>query len=144
MKKIIAGLFAMGLLMLINSCKKKEVDDVTITYDVSISNTKRAAYIEIVNSSGGRDVEVVNQNNFTRSYTVKSNVTKLAYSVDLYCYSKLVNGSSTNYEPQSITINIKEDDKVIKTVTRSGSASIFISSSDITADLPTAVKYKSK
>jgi C4-type Zn-finger protein len=45
-------------------------------------------------------------------------------------------------QPQTIIINIKEDDKVIKTLTKSGTASIYINNGDISASLPSATKYK--
>ena len=128
--------------LFIGSCKKKEVADVTISYEVTLSNPSRNATIEYINDSGGEDLAVVNTSTFTKSFTVKSNATKVTYGMYLTCYSKYVSGSSTDFQSQTVTIDIKEDDKVIKTITRSGSSNIYINSSEINASLPSATKYK--
>ena len=143
MKKITVLSLAFALVSFtFSSCKKREVADVTITYEVLLSNPARTATMTYVNSTGGNDLDFLTTSSFTKSYTVKSSSTKVNYGISLNCYQKNVTGSSTSFQPQDITINIKEDDKVIKTLTRSGSASIYIYSGDISASLPSATKYK--
>jgi hypothetical protein len=143
MKKITVLSLAFALLSFtFSSCKKREIADVTITYEVLLSNPARTASITYVNSTGGTDIQGITTSSFTKSYTVKSSSEKVNYGISLNCYSKYVTGSVTTYQPQDVTINIKEDDKVIKTLTRSGSASIYIYSGDISASLPSATKYK--
>lgn len=133
-------ILGLGLISL-NSCKKKEVADETITYEVTVTNPDRSSTIEYVNSSGGKDLAVITSS-YSKSFTVKSNTSKVNYGMSLSCYAKYVSGSSTTFQPQEITINIKEDDKVVKTISKSGSSDIYISSSDFNASLPTATKYK--
>ena len=143
MKKITVLSLAFALVSFtFSSCKKKEVADVTITYEVLLSNPARTASITYVNSTGGTDIQGITTSSFTKSYTVKSSSEKVNYGLSLNCYSKYVTGSTTTYQPQDVTINIKEDDKVIKTLTRSQTGSIYIYSSDISASLPSATKYK--
>ncbi len=128
--------------LVLNSCKTKEVADETISYEVILSNPNREAYIEYANQSGGNDIEIVNTANFKKTYTVKSNVAKQNYKMSVSCYAKYVEGSSTQFQAQTITVNILEDDKVVKTKTISGSSNLDIYSSEVTASLPTAIKYK--
>ena len=139
MKKITVLSIAFSLLAItFSSCKKREIADVTITYEVLLSNPARQATMTYVNSTGGSDYDVLRTNSFTKSYTVKSSSTKVKYDLYLTC-PMLVSGTS---QPQTVTINIKEDDKVIKTLTRSGTASISIYYGDISASLPSATVYK--
>jgi len=133
---------AVCISLFISSCKKKEVADETITYEVTLSNPNRTAYMEFANETGGNDAANVNTTSFTKSYTVKSSASKQTYALSLSCYAKYVTGSTTQYQSQSITVNIKEDDKVIKTITKTGSSDLYIYSSEISASLPTATKYK--
>jgi hypothetical protein len=132
---------SLGILTL-SSCKKKEVADETITYEVFVTNAARNSTIEYTNESGGKDLAVLTTGSFSKSYTIKSNASKITYGISLSCYSKYVTGSSTTFQPQDVTINIKEDDKVVKTISKSGSSDIYISSSEINASLPSATKYK--
>jgi hypothetical protein len=140
MKKITVLSLAFALVSFtFSSCKKREVADVTITYEVLLSNPARTATMTYVNSTGGNDLDFLTTSSFTKSYTVKSSSTKVNYDLYLTCYSKIVSGTP---QPQTIIINIKEDDKVIKTLTKSGTASIYINNGDISASLPSATKYK--
>lgn len=133
---LIAALFSFS------SCKKTTVADETVTYRVTLSNPDRTASITYYNETGGQDMAIVNTPSFTQSFTIKSNATKKTFALTLSCYSKYVTGSSTSFQPQTVTVDILEDDKVMKTITRSGSSSIYIYSSEISASLPTATKYK--
>lgn len=142
MKTKVLLMSAICISLFISSCKKKDVADETITYEVTLSNPSRTAYMEFGNETGGKDAANANTSSFTKSYTVKSNASKQTYALSLSCYAKYVSGSTTQFQNQSITVNIKEDDKVIKTITKSGSSDLYIYSSEISASLPTATKYK--
>ena len=145
MNKLTIAILAISALFF-TACKKKEVADVTVTYKVTLSNPNREFYIRYINETGGTDQEVISTASWTKTFTIKSDVDKVPFELWGACYAEEVPGSSTQYQPQSVTLSIMEDDATIDTKTVSGTSSIYIDSyeDEVYAELPSAVKYTNK
>lgn len=143
MKKYLV--IALSILSL-TACKKREVDDVTIKYEVTISNPNRPVHIYYKNDTGDEDQDyITSTTTFTKSYVIKSDKAKDDFYVDFSCGSSY-NSNTQSYESQTITVKLYEDDKVRDQDTWSGSA--YLSSwhtydtKEVADSLPSAIKYK--
>jgi hypothetical protein len=114
----------------------KEVADIEIKYEFTATNPNKYIDVTYVNSTGGNDEANDNRTTYwSKTYTVKSDAVKQFYKMTVYMYSY----SSTSNTDQTVRANIIADGKVVATKEVSGSA---FNSFSITAELPTAIKYK--
>lgn len=122
-------------------CKKSEVDDVTISYEVTISNVNRPVTIYFNNETGGEDIFELTTTSFSKSYVMKSDKAKSTFKIRASCYTYQTPNTNI-YESQTITLKILEDNVVKQTKTVSGSSVINSFDNEIKADLPSVIKYK--
>jgi len=139
MNRLIAiGLIAIIIPVITVSCKKKEVADVTIKYEITATTSVRPYTIYYSNLTDAFDVEQNYSNvSFTQSFEIPSNSEIKTYSLEASCPESYPNSVS-----QVLHLKIYEDDELIVDKRIGGSAYISYDDTHISADLPTRIKYK--
>lgn len=120
------------------SCKKREVADVTIKYEISATTAGRPYTIYYSNLTDAYDVEQNYANVlFTESFDIPSNSSVKTFSLKASCPESYPNSIS-----QVLHLKIYEDNVLIADKRIGGSAYISFDDTYVSADLPTKIKYK--
>lgn len=135
MKKNI--LIALALSLALISCKKEQIAEVTIRYEVEASSTIRDYSVYFSNELNGEDVKRNVKNFlFIKEIFVLSDELPKDYFLSVECLEDLVGNTQ-----QQITTRIYEDDVLIIERFTGGSSDITEGRTEISAYLPTGIKY---
>lgn len=137
-------IFLLQTLILL-SCKKQEVDEEEIEYQVSITNLKRPCTIKYVDENGKYQTEQLTNLNLSKSFMIESNAVKQEYTISVNC-PKVNTGleGNVNYEYQQIDLKIIEDGKIVASQILKGIEDLVLVDEEFQIILPTSVKYKKK
>lgn len=135
MKKIY--LFTLALSLIFVSCRKSQIVDVTIRYEVEAMSSIRDYSVYFSNEINGEDV-VRNANNFlfTKKIYVPSDESPKDYFLSVECLEDRLSNSQ-----QQITTRIYEDGILIVERFTGGTSDITENRTEISAFLPTGIKY---
>jgi hypothetical protein len=135
MKKIIVTFLALSLVLV--SCKKMQIAEVTIRYEVEAISSIRDYSVYFSNEIDGEDVKRnVNSFLFIKEIFVLSNEQPKDYFLSVECLEDLVGNTQ-----QQITTRIYEDNVLIIERFTGGSSDIMEGRTEISAYLPTGIKY---
>jgi len=135
MKKIILTTLALSLVLI--SCKKVQVAEVAIRYEVEATNTARNYSVYFSNTMNGEDVKRdVDKILFSKEIFVMSDEAPKDYFLSVECLEDKIGNTQ-----QQITTRIYEDDILIIERFTGGSSDITESRTEVSAFLPTGVKY---
>ena len=135
MKKISIAILALSLALV--SCKKMQIAEVTIRYEVEATSNIRDYSVYFSNEIDGEDVKRnVNSFLFVKEIFVLSNEQPKDYFLSVECLEDLVGNTQ-----QQITTRIYEDGILITERFTGGSSDITEGRTGISAYLPTGIKY---
>ena len=136
MKKLLILLAALTLLL--SSCRKERIADVTIRYEVEATNPSRTYSVYYANTWFGEDVQRnVGTRLFTQEFRIPSDQAPEEYFLSVECLEDQVSTSQ-----QQITTRIYEDGRLIIERFTGGSSDIPESRTYVSAILPTSIKFE--
>ena len=136
MKNLITLLAALTLLL--SSCRKERIADVTIRYEVEATNPNRTYSVYYANTWFGEDVQRnVGTRLFTQEFRIPSDQPQEEFFLSVECLEDQVGTSQ-----QRITTRIYEDGRLIIERFTGGSSDIPESRTYISALLPTSIKFE--
>ncbi len=127
-----------GLSITIICCRKKEVADVTIKYEILLLNSSRPCAIiyQSVSSGGVDTIRNFANLSYHYSFIIPSNKQKAEYVLKAFCPQH-----PTSCVLQTLTLRIFEDDKMVAEQIHSGPATFYSSTTIVSAELPSRTKY---
>lgn len=136
MKKII--LLSIALVLILSSCRKTRIAEVTIRYEVEATNPNRTYSVFYANTWFGEDVQRnVGTSLFVKEFFVPSDDVPQEYFLSVECLEDIDYTSQ-----QRIITRIYEDGRLIVERFTGGSSDITESRTYISAILPTGIKYE--
>ena len=135
MKNLITLLAALTLLL--SSCRKERIADVTIRYEVEATNPNRTYSVYYANTWFGEDVQRnVGTRLFTQEFRIPSDQAPEEFFLSVECFEDRTTSQ------QRITTRIYEDGRLIIERFTGGSSDIPESRTYISAILPTSIKFE--
>ena len=136
MKRLL--ILSAALSLILSSCTKTRIAEVTIRYEVEATNPNRSFSVYYANDWFGEDVERnVNTTLFTKELFIPSDEPAQEYFLSVECLEDLQNTSQ-----QRITTRIYEDGVLMVERFTGGSSDIPESRTYISAILPTGIKVE--
>lgn len=136
MKKLITVLAALTLLL--SSCRRERIADVTIRYEVETTNPNRSYSVFYANTWFGEDVQRnVGTRLFTKEFRIPSDQIPEEYFLSVECLEDL-----TSTSQQRIWTRIYEDGRLVIERFTGGSSDIPESRTYVSALLPSRIMYE--